>query len=1119
LIANGELLDFLPLGILLFNEAFEIVYHNQNVFYFGIKRSVFHAAENAVPLKLATIIPGFPSNDEIGKLKHGDAIEKELRSQKSIDGGEISVILKAVPLFNDDAFKGGLILLEDLKVPATIAQKKQDYMDDYFEPIIGSIWSLFLLITPDGKVMLSGGNKISAFARGQAGSGGNIYEFFRDELQEKIIPTFRACLSKRKTEEFIIDINVDGEEDGEEYFECQILPLTGENGRTSFAFISIREITVFLKMIEQYKRENSELSNVYRFNQIISTAIFAIAGTGKIIFWNRATENLLNLRRSEVFGKHVSRILPYFTEEKIAEVLESLQTSDSIVIENEFMVIHSEPKKLKFCLHKVVEDGETAIVFEGSDISRDLEQQETMSAELRFYSQFYDLLELPAIRLSTDGYIKTMNPAFREMLGYQDRREQVLFFMDLIPQEYIIGHDLTFRSLVADGSTQMIPLRISRNSIRTFRITFLSKNGQHEDSIGCILRDVDDQLRFEAEYRKFKSVFELSSDGLALMADNKFTMVNEAFRELLAYSTIDEFTDLDALTIVAEEDLPRMRENFAKLLPGHQNATRFDFVAARKDGGRLYLSTTVTPFLFEDKQFYLIAARDTTELKRVQQAIKESEERYRSITDNIEDFFWSSDRSLGNSVSTFYSSSVQKITGYTQEEFLTDSKFFFTIIYPDDFKTVKERLQRFYHNIYKRSDEIEFRIMNKNGNVVWVRNKISVIRDRKGNPTKIFGLVSDISAQKKAEDDLRAFTENLQKLNETKDKFISIISHDLRTPFSSILGFTDLLLNEDDLTPEESRQYIQYIQESSQNMLSLVNSLLDWTRIQTGRIQFEPAPVQFQPFVQKVLTGMTGYAMQKKIDLVNEIPEDISLMIDQNLVMQALNNLLSNALKFTGEGGSITISCSQSEQPRFMQVAVTDTGKGIRPEDIEKIFSIESKFTTEGTAGEKGTGLGLTLVKEIVEKHRGKIWAESDFGLGTTFYFTLPKASALILLVDDSSTDRILYTKILKNIVGDYDVVTASNGKEALQQLQKVMPALIVCDHAMPVMNGFEFMQAYNSLHIKGKPPVVILSGDIGKSEQITYSEMGVEYVFTKPVNLTSFKKAIERSLKQIPLT
>jgi CheY-like chemotaxis protein len=324
-----------------------------------------------------------------------------------------------------------------------------------------------------------------------------------------------------------------------------------------------------------------------------------------------------------------------------------------------------------------------------------------------------------------------------------------------------------------------------------------------------------------------------------------------------------------------------------------------------------------------------------------------------------------------------------------------------------------------------------------------------------------------------------------------------------------------MLLNDEDLSPSERKQYAFYIKESSESMLALVNSILDWTRLQTGRIRFEPEKVMVNEIIRKAINSSRGFAMKKKINLIDELSSEYFVFIDPGLILQVFNNLISNAMKFTPAGGTIAIKAVQSQEPRFIELTVSDTGVGIAEENIPKIFSIESKFTTLGTNGEKGTGLGLSLVREIVEKHGGKIWVESELDKGTDFKFWLPKASAKILLIDDSNTDRILYSKLLKSIIPDYEIITARNGLEGFNAVVESAPALVVTDHLMPEMNGYEFVKKLVDSGIKGKPPVIVLSADIRKGEILAYNELGVEYIFTKPVNLNTLKDAIQSSLKK----
>jgi len=298
-------------------------------------------------------------------------------------------------------------------------------------------------------------------------------------------------------------------------------------------------------------------------------------------------------------------------------------------------------------------------------------------------------------------------------------------------------------------------------------------------------------------------------------------------------------------------------------------------------------------------------------------------------------------------------------------------------------------------------------------------------------------------------------------------------------------------------------------------MLSLLNSLLDWTRLQTGRIKFEPERINVKYIISKSIQILSGAALQKHINLVSDLTKDFYVHADENLLLQVFNNLISNAIKFTKPNGSIKIDANADVEKRRVRFSVKDDGIGIKKEDIAKLFKIDSKFTTTGTEGEKGSGLGLSLVHEIINKHGGDIWVESEFGDGAEFIFTIPVSSTYILLVDDAKMDRVLYSKLLKNLMPNYSVLEAENGRHAIDVIKQYLPALIITDHNMPLMSGYDLVKQLNVTELKYKPPVIILSGDINKSIEEEYKAIGVEYIFQKPVNLGNFKNAIENSLRK----
>ncbi|HEX7016662.1 MAG TPA: tetratricopeptide repeat-containing sensor histidine kinase, partial [Cyclobacteriaceae bacterium] len=230
----------------------------------------------------------------------------------------------------------------------------------------------------------------------------------------------------------------------------------------------------------------------------------------------------------------------------------------------------------------------------------------------------------------------------------------------------------------------------------------------------------------------------------------------------------------------------------------------------------------------------------------------------------------------------------------------------------------------------------------------------------------------------------------LQRLNATKDKFFSIISHDLRGPLNSLTSFSELLINHmDQLTRSEIQSLARDLDLSVKNLYGLLENLLEWSRSQTGTIQFTPEPFDLSALLEENRSLLSQQAQSKRITLLYEAPEGVIVRAHKPSVSTVIRNLISNAIKFTPQGGVIKldIRCGSGEAV----VSVADTGVGMDQEAIEKIFRIDAKHTTMGTANEKGTGLGLILCKEFVEKNHGKIWVTSEPGKGSVFYFSLPE--------------------------------------------------------------------------------------------------------------------------------
>ncbi len=253
----------------------------------------------------------------------------------------------------------------------------------------------------------------------------------------------------------------------------------------------------------------------------------------------------------------------------------------------------------------------------------------------------------------------------------------------------------------------------------------------------------------------------------------------------------------------------------------------------------------------------------------------------------------------------------------------------------------------------------------------------------------VCGISTEITERKESESRIKKYADELQELNYTKDKFFSIIAHDLKNPFHGLINLSRILLQDyTELSEDDKISFIKSIEELSSNTYKLLENLLDWSRIQTGRMALTLESFNILAELYQTISLVKQMALNKGIDFSYSIGQSDMIYADKNMLATILRNLGTNAVKFTESGGKIVLSVVKENN--YTLFSVSDTGVGIDSESIEKLFRIDMNLKTAGTAKEKGTGLGLLLCKELAEKHKGKIWVESNPGKGTVFYFTIP---------------------------------------------------------------------------------------------------------------------------------
>ncbi len=284
---------------------------------------------------------------------------------------------------------------------------------------------------------------------------------------------------------------------------------------------------------------------------------------------------------------------------------------------------------------------------------------------------------------------------------------------------------------------------------------------------------------------------------------------------------------------------------------------------------------------------------------------------------------------------------------------------------------------------------LECEIVRRDKTIFWGDVHVSPIKDVNGEIVEIIGIITDSTRKKETELQLKEREEKLKELNATKDKLFSIIAHDIKNPFNSILGFSGLLKNNlDNYSKEEIKTYIEQIAISSENVYRLLDDLLIWAKSQLGQMIVNPQFFRLRNLVDIAFENYTILAENKHIHLVNDVRQQEVVYADLDMMKFVIRNLIHNAIKFTNTNGEVR--CSASVEDAFIRLSVKDTGIGIRPEKVKTLFNISSYMTTNGTSNEKGTGLGLHLSLDMVEKNGGKIKVESEVGRGTDIIIYLP---------------------------------------------------------------------------------------------------------------------------------
>lgn len=428
------------------------------------------------------------------------------------------------------------------------------------------------------------------------------------------------------------------------------------------------------------------------------------------------------------------------------------------------------------------------------------------------------------------------------------------------------------------------------------------------------------------------------------------------------------------------------RETDNELLERRKEQIHFHIQVKGKNGKTHFLEVTKFLVNFGGEDFVFCISIDTSELDYVRQLYEESSTLYRALIENAFDAIYL----LKGRHYIYANPRFCELTGYTIEELLSPS-FDFSVLVTGESKKFLEERYRARMEGKEIPNQYELEIVNKSGKKIFV--EVNTVSVGKPGEVVVMGIMRDITQRKLFEEQLKKSEEELRQLNYSKDKLFNIIAHDLRSPLSGLISMTKMLIETIDiLSPIEAKELLNDLFEYANQSYNLLENLLQWAKTQTGTILFNP---EITDLYEIVLAGKIindPNAKQKGIKISIFLKPDSFVLVDRNMLTTVIRNLISNAIKFTPSGGEITIRLHEKSDE--YELEIEDNGIGIPQDKLECLFKLGENISTTGTAGEKGSGLGLILCKEFVEKNGGNLRVVSEFGKGTKFFINLPKYEA-----------------------------------------------------------------------------------------------------------------------------
>ncbi|MCB9145304.1 MAG: PAS domain S-box protein [Anaerolineales bacterium] len=943
---------------------------------------------------------------------------------------------------------------------------------------------------------------------------------------------------------------------------CQ--PVTAENGEFHGRRVNHRDVTERRRVLEELRASEEKYRGLVKS---LTNAISVIDINGNFLYTNDTAASDFDSTPQQVIGRNMRDLFPEpFASSQMSYVQRVCEIDQEVVYEAQSMVkkglrwfrvsfqpLHDDNGMVNQVLVSATDIHDLKVAQqELQELNRTLEEKVTQrTAEVQ---DLYENAPTGYHSINAEGKFVMVNQTELNWLGYT--REEMIghpivefisektrtAFYENFPLFEKLGwvKDVEFELVRKDGS--LLPVLLSATAQYDATGRFLMSRSTIFDITER--KQADNELKRNVNFTNAllnaipTPVFYKDKEGRYLGCNSTFSEFMGKTEEEIKGKFPHELWEISQADMYRRKDM--------ELMQGKERQV-YEATVMDKNGA-------VRPVIFVKDIFYdessnvagLVGAFiDITERKQIELALRESEATYRALFENSNDGIFL----MGATGEELRANQrALDMLGYTLEEYLS-------LGHINQNPFTKEAEQR------KDSDDklgallrgehvpLYERIFTaKDGRKVPVEINLSPVRDANGKIIMVQSVVRGIAERKAAEealrlsrDQLRTANTALQKASQAKNEFLANMSHELRTPLNGILGMAEILLEEiRGSLNERQRKMVEVIETSGQHLLSLINDILDLSKIEAGKLELNLEEIYVADICQTSLSFIKEPAMKKDIRVALELdPQVATIHADMRRMKQILINLLSNAVKFTLPKGDITLRVENDAERELTHFSVVDTGIGISDEDMKKLFTPFTQVDSSLTREYEGTGLGLALVMELAELHGGSVKVESTVGHGSTFMVTIPwntdpeyrsmfigdsdmqqqshnqnreenssDPKFTVLLAEDMETNIMVMGDYLED--KGYKVIKAANGREAIERADLTPPDLILMDIQMPVMDGLEAIRRLRTDPRFTSVPIVALTALAMTGDRERCLEAGATEYISKPVKLKQLAEMIQ---------